>query len=210
MRRFAVLLATAMFANVAAQADEGMWTYDNFPSARVQAQYGVKIDQPWLDRVRTATVRLAGCTASFVSPEGLILTNHHCVEGCLAENSSKEKSLIEDGFIAQTREQELKCATQLADVLVEMENVTAKIDAATKGLDDRAANDARKRTLTELETACEKTSGLKCQTVPVQISPLHRRTPGVRAGSGDRGVRRRPGQLPVSALVPRHGLAARL
>ena len=165
MRRFAVLLATAMFANVAAQADEGMWTYDNFPSARVQAQYGVKIDQPWLDRVRTATVRLAGCTASFVSPEGLILTNHHCVEGCLAENSSKEKSLIEDGFIAQTREQELKCATQLADVLVEMENVTAKIDAATKGLDDRAANDARKRTLTELETACEKTSGLKCQTV---------------------------------------------
>ncbi|NBW89694.1 MAG: S46 family peptidase, partial [Gammaproteobacteria bacterium] len=160
-----MLLATAIFANVAAQADEGMWTYDNFPSARVQAQYGVKIDQPWLDRVRTATVRLAGCTASFVSPEGLILTNHHCVEGCLAENSSKEKSLIEDGFIAQTREQELKCATQLADVLVEMENVTAKIDAATKGLDDRAANDARKRTLTELETACEKTSGLKCQTV---------------------------------------------
>ena len=165
MRRIALLIATLCLFDLSAKADEGMWTYDNFPSARVQSQYGVKIDQPWLDRVRTATVRLAGCTASFVSQDGLILTNHHCVEGCLAENSSKEKSLIEDGFIARERDKELKCATQIADVLMEMENVTAKIEAATRGLDDRAANDARKRKLTELETECEKSSGLKCQNV---------------------------------------------
>ena len=165
MRRYALLIVTLFLFDLSAKADEGMWTYDNFPSARVQTQYGVKIDQPWLDRVRTATVRLAGCSASFVSKDGLILTNHHCVEGCLAENSSKEKSFIEDGFIAREREQELKCATQIADVLVAMENVTDKIEATTRGLDDRAANEARKRKLTELETECEKSSGLKCQNV---------------------------------------------
>ena len=81
MRRYTLLIATLCLFDLSAKADEGMWTYDNFPSARVQSQYGVKIDQPWLDRVRTATVRLAGCTASFVSKDGLILTNHHCVEG---------------------------------------------------------------------------------------------------------------------------------
>ena len=155
----------------AAHADEGMWTYDNFPSALVKERYGAAVDAPWLDRVREATVRLSGCSASFVSTEGLILTNHHCITGCLAENSSKDKSLLEDGFHARSREQEIRCATQVADVLVGMEDVTARVAAATVGLDDRAANDARKRSLTALEQACEqpsrgaKSAPLKCQSV---------------------------------------------
>ncbi|MDQ8030357.1 MAG: S46 family peptidase, partial [Brevundimonas sp.] len=62
-----------------AKADEGMWTYDNFPIATVNQRYGTRIDQQWLDRVRNASVRIQGCSASFVSPEGLILTNWHCV-----------------------------------------------------------------------------------------------------------------------------------
>ena len=80
MRRL-VSIALACAAVIgSARADEGMWTYDNFPSALVREKYGANIDQPWLDRVRQATVRLSGCTASFVSQEGLILTNsplHH-------------------------------------------------------------------------------------------------------------------------------------
>lgn len=162
-RLIALSLATALTG--VAIADEGMWTYDNFPSAVVQKQYGSRIDGPWLDRVRLSTVRLSGCTASFVSPEGLILTNHHCITACLTENSSKEKSLLEDGFLAGNREQELKCPTQIADVLVAMDNITDKLEAATRGLDDRAANDARKKALTELEQACEKDTGDKCQSV---------------------------------------------
>ncbi|MBU6377019.1 MAG: S46 family peptidase [Gammaproteobacteria bacterium] len=161
-----ILALIAMLVTLpAALADEGMWTYDNFPTAAVEKTYGVRIDAAWLDRVRESTVRLAGCTASFVSSEGLILTNHHCIAACLAENSSKEKSLLEDGFVARSREGEIKCPTQLADVLVGMDNVTNKVEAATRGLDDRAANEARKRTLTELEQTCEKDSGNKCQSV---------------------------------------------
>ena len=62
--------------------------------------------------VRQSTLRLTNCTASFVSPEGLILTNHHCIESCLAELSSKEKSLLELGFNAPTRKEELRCPAQ--------------------------------------------------------------------------------------------------
>jgi len=159
MSRFRTLTLASLLtlgATSRSHADEGMWTYDNFPAATVRQRYGADITKPWLDRVRLATIRLANCTASFVSKDGLVLTNHHCAESCLAENSTPEKSLIEDGFIARTREQELRCGAQVADVLVEMQDVTAQVNAATRGLGDQAANDARKRRLTELESACEK------------------------------------------------------
>jgi hypothetical protein len=169
----AVALAAALITTTAAHADEGMWTYDNFPATKVKQQYGVTIDGAWLDRVREASVRLSGCSASFVSPEGLILTNHHCITACLSENSSKEKSLLDDGFVARERREEIPCRTQVADVLVGMENVTGKVEAATRGLDERAANDARKRTLTDLEQACEKDTGLKCQAVALYNGGQH-------------------------------------
>src|SRR5690606_27879500 len=116
-------------AALPAVADEGMWTFDNFPSRLVEQQYGVEITDDWLERVRLGTVRLAGCTASFVSPEGLILTNHHCIASCLAQHSSREESLIETGFLAGTRRNELRCGTQVADVLVEMQDVTERVQA---------------------------------------------------------------------------------
>lgn len=150
-------------------ADEGMWTYDNFPAALVKQRYGVEITPAWLDRVRTATVRLSNCTASFVSPDGLILTNHHCVAACLAQLSSGEKDRLRDGFVTTSREQELRCPTQYADVLMKMENITTKVTAATAGKDDKAANDARKKVLTQLEQACEKAAGTadprRCESV---------------------------------------------
>ena len=67
----------------AAHADEGMWTFDNFPSSKVQARYGFAPDGAWLDHVRSSAVRLtSGCSASVVSKDGLVLTNHHCVVSC--------------------------------------------------------------------------------------------------------------------------------
>jgi hypothetical protein len=147
-----------------------MWTLDNFPSARVEQRYGVEIDQAWLDRMRRGTVRLAGCTASFVSPDGLILTNHHCVSSCLAQNSTRESSLLETGFIANGRANEIRCPVQIADVLEAFENVTPRVVAAIDGLDARAANERRRQTLTALEQSCEDTSKqrgkpLKCEAV---------------------------------------------
>jgi hypothetical protein len=169
MRAFLLLAACAALAP--AYADEGMWTFDNFPSAAVKQVYGADITPAWLDHVRLSTIRLANCTASFVSPDGLILTNHHCVEQCLAELSSKDKSLLEAGFSAPNRKDELRCAAQQADVLIATENITDAVLKTGSGLDDAAANRAHKKMLTTLEQACEQSSAkaksgkLVCQAV---------------------------------------------
>ena len=93
-----------------AQADEGMWTFDNFPADKVQAAYGVTIDQSWLDRVQAASVRLTnGCSASVVSDQGLVLTNHHCVVSCVQDLSSAETDYVQEGFLTTGREQERTC-----------------------------------------------------------------------------------------------------
>jgi hypothetical protein len=162
------LLVTALAAWIPAAADEGMWTFDDFPAAAVQKAYGTTVTAAWLDHVRLSTIRLTNCSASFISPDGLILTNHHCVESCLAELSSKDNSLLDRGFAAAKRSDERRCATQLADVQVGTEDVTATVTEALQGLDDKAANEARKKVLTELEQACEQAGAkakprLKCQ-----------------------------------------------
>ena len=167
MSRFAGAAIAALMVCLCSpsRADEGMWTFHGFPLAKANAALKTSLDQAWLDRVRSATVRLSNCTASFVSGEGLILTNHHCVEACLAEQSSKEKSFVEDGFLARTRDEEKKCQTQVADVLIGMEEITAKVSAATAGKNEAAANDVRKSTLTKLEGECESQAAQKCQSV---------------------------------------------
>jgi Peptidase S46 len=169
MRILCTILAIASAAP--ALADEGMWTFDNFPAQTVRKAYGVDITPSWLNHVRLSTVRLTNCTASFISPAGLMLTNHHCVQSCLGELSSKDNSLLDRGFSAADRRRERRCATQLADVLVGMEDVTATVIKAGAELGDKAANEQRKKTLTALEQACEqanskaKTGPLKCQAV---------------------------------------------
>jgi hypothetical protein len=169
---FAFALLTLCAACPPAQADEGMWTFHNPPTPLVKQKYDVELTPQWLERVRLATVRLSNCTATFVSPDGLLLTNFHCSFACLSDNSTKDKSLMDDGYLAQTREKEIRCEQQVADVLMSYEDITARVNAATQGLDDKAANDARRKTLTQLEQACEqasakdrKTGPLKCESV---------------------------------------------
>ena len=162
---YAAVAALMVFICSPVKADEGMWTFHSFPFAKANAALKTNIDQAWLDKVRTATVRTSNCTGSFVSAEGLILTNHHCVEACLADLSSKDKSLVDEGFLAKTREDEKKCQTQIADVLTGMEDITAKVNAATAGKAESAANDIRKATLTQIESECEGGAKLKCETV---------------------------------------------
>jgi hypothetical protein len=166
-----LLLLAACAASLPVIANEGMWTFDNFPVTAVRHSFGADITPAWLDHVRLSTLRLTNCTASFVSREGLILTNHHCIESCLAELSSKEKSLLEFGFQASARKDEARCPAQHADVLVGSENITDAVLKAESGLSDSAANIARKKQLTSLEQACEQASAraksgkLECQSV---------------------------------------------
>ncbi|HEY4265293.1 MAG TPA: S46 family peptidase [Micropepsaceae bacterium] len=113
-------------------ADEGMWTFDNFPAAQVKQKYGVTIDQKWLDRVQASAVRLAGgCSASVVSPNGLVLTNHHCVAGCAQNLSTPEHDYVKNGFAAARAEDEKQCPGVQAEILQTIADVTPAINAAT-------------------------------------------------------------------------------
>jgi hypothetical protein len=165
-----LLLVLACAVSLSAFADEGMWTFDNFPASRVKQIYGIEVSPEWLNHVRLSTLRLANCSASFVSSEGLILTNQHCIEQCLAEQSSTDNNLIELGFSAPSRSEEQRCFSQQADVLMASEDITDRVLKATGDLNEAAANEARKRLLTSLEQACEQASfhtrtRFKCQSV---------------------------------------------
>jgi hypothetical protein len=135
MRAKLLLSAVATLAAFTpALADEGMWTFDNFPSQTVQQKYGVTIDQAWLDRVRAGAVRLAGgCSASLVSAEGLVLTNHHCVAGCVQDLSTAERDYLKDGFFPSSRSEERQCPGTQAEILTAIADVTPTINSATAG-----------------------------------------------------------------------------
>jgi hypothetical protein len=153
------------------EADEGMWTFEHVPTAALRSAHGVDLPAGWLDSVRLATVRLTNCTAAFVSGAGLMITNHHCLESCLGELSTKETNLLEQGFLAGEPKQERRCATQAAEVLMGTEDVTTALRDAGHGLAPQAAQDARKRLMTRLEQDCEQSSRkarsgrLTCQVV---------------------------------------------
>jgi hypothetical protein len=170
MRRF-LLFVTLACAGGTVLADEGMWTVDNFPTATVREAYGVTIDQDWLDRVRLSTVRLeGGCTGSFVSPDGLVLTNHHCVRRCISDVSTAEDDVQEDGFVAASRAEERPCPSSQLSVLVGFEDVTEQVAVAVAGKSEQEANEIRKQTLTRLEQACgeaadEAGEPLSCEAV---------------------------------------------
>ena len=151
----------------AARADEGMWTFDAFPTAKMRAEYGWAPDQAWLDKVRAAAVRLTGgCSASFVSGEGLILTNHHCVASCLEENSTAENNILANGFTARTRAEERKCAGQQAEVVTSIRDVTADVKAAIGTATGEAAVRARTARIAAIEEAgCPDQAKTRCQVV---------------------------------------------
>src|SRR5689334_1884665 len=122
-------------------AEEGMWTFNNFPADKVKAAYGFSPSREWLDHVRLSSVRLAeGCSASLISPNGLMLTNHHCAATCIQQNSTAEKNYSAAGFQAKVQGEELRCPGQEANILESITDVTARVNGATRGLADAAAN----------------------------------------------------------------------
>jgi V8-like Glu-specific endopeptidase len=162
------ILTLALMMSQAVVADEGMWTVDNFPVEKVRAAYGVEISNDWLNKVTSATVRIeGGCTGSFVSPNGLVLTNRHCIWDCLSENSSEKNNIWKNGFVAQQPGAEKTCKSEQISVLIGITDISNKINDATSGLSDAKANKARKRTLTRLEKSCEKDADelLSCESV---------------------------------------------
>ena len=169
MRAKLLISAVATLAALTpALADEGMWTFDNFPSQAVQKKYGVTIDQQWLDRVRAGAVRLAGgCSASLVSAEGLVLTNHHCVAGCVQDLSTADRDYLKAGFFPASRTDEKQCPGAQAEILTAIADVTPTINAATGG---KAGSDfvrARDGAVANIEKqSCEgKEAVNRCQVI---------------------------------------------
>ncbi|HEU5180211.1 MAG TPA: S46 family peptidase, partial [Candidatus Polarisedimenticolia bacterium] len=153
-------------ATAAARADEGMWTFDNFPSAEVQKKYGFAPDKQWLEQVRLASVRLAGgCSGSIVSESGLVMTNHHCARSCIQQNSTKEKDLMTSGFFAASSAEELKCPEIEVNQLLSITDITERMNAATKGLADKAYNDALKAEMSRAEKECSTDDQTRCDVV---------------------------------------------
>ncbi len=166
--RSLILFATVASVPLAmARADEGMWTFDAFPTARMKADYGWAPDQAWLDRVRAASVRLTGgCSASFVSGEGLILTNHHCVAGCLQDLSSGNRDLLKTGIVTRTRNEETLCPGQQAEIVTAIRDVTPQVNAAVGGATGSAAVKARTAAIAGIESAgCTDKDKTRCQVV---------------------------------------------
>jgi len=151
---------------LAARAEEGMWTFNAFPKEKVEAAYGFRVTDAWLDHVRLSSVRLAqGCSASFVSKDGLVMTNHHCVEACLEQLSTAEKNFIAEGFYAKEAKDEVRCPVLEVNQLVEIRDVTERMMKATAGLSGQAFTDARKAESGKIEEECQTSAALRCNVV---------------------------------------------
>lgn len=147
-----------------ASSEEGMWTFDNFPTERMQREMGWAPDQAWLDRVMAGTARMPGCSASNVSGQGLVLTNHHCVISCVTALSTAEANYIENGFMARTREEERRCPNMNIDVLTGISNVTATVEAATAGVAPDVFARTRDAEIARLERECSN-GATRCEVV---------------------------------------------
>ena len=148
------------------RAEEGMWTFDNFPAKAVGTKYGFTPSQAWLDHVRAASLRIAGgCSASFISPQGLVMTNHHCVVDCVQALSTPQQNLVETGFAAQTAAEERQCHTLELDQLVQIRDVTAEVQHALAGKIGDAANAALHAKEAELQQSCGSDPSIRCDVV---------------------------------------------
>ncbi len=166
MRRLLIATAAAALTAGSALAAEGMWTFDNFPIAAANQGLGTNIDQAWLDRVRLSTVRLGGCSAGLVSPEGLVLTNEHCVSSCVQNLSTPQRDYGETGFTPASRPEERQCPGLTAEILTGITDVTQRMLAAGQGLDGQAFTRARDAEAARIEAeACGQDQSRRCQVV---------------------------------------------
>jgi hypothetical protein len=140
-----------------------MWTFDNPPAKQLQEKYGFTITPQWLEHVRLSSVRFNdGGSGSFVSPSGLVLTNHHVALGQLQKVSTAQKDYATDGFFARNQAEEMQCPDLELNILVSMEDVTGKVQGAVKpGMSDKNALSARKSEIAKIEKESLDSTGLR-------------------------------------------------
>ncbi len=163
MRPLATML---LLAPLLAFADEGMWTYDAFPKEKLEQRYRFKPTDAWLEKARLSSARLArGCSASFVSENGLVMTNHHCAQECIQGLSTAQKDYFSDGFFAKAQADEPKCPNVEVNQLVQITDVTQRIRAATAGKEGKDYIQALRGEMAKTEKECQTTPDLRCEVV---------------------------------------------
>ena len=164
---FVLLIVLSFLASVPVfRADDGMWTFDNPPLKQWKERYNFEPTKEWLDKVRLASPKLPGASGAFVSPNGLIATNHHVASSIIAKLSTKERDLMKTGFYAKTQAEELKAQDAEMSVLISYENVSDRVHNAAKS-GPTAADAAARRTaeIATIEKDCVQSTGLKCDVI---------------------------------------------
>jgi hypothetical protein len=158
---------TFLCSSAPVRADEGMWTFDNPPSGRLEKTYGFTPSSTWLEKLRLASVRFNdGGSGSFVTPEGLMITNHHVGLGCIQNLSDARNDYVGNGFPLAARAAEKPCPGYEVNVLMGIEDVTARVRGAVEaGADDKQAREARKAAKAQVENECAATTGLRCDVI---------------------------------------------
>ena len=150
------------------RADEGMWTFDNPPLAQMKDRYGFTPPPGWLDHLRLASVRFNdGGSGSFISPTGLVLTNHHIALDQLEKASTSAHDYVRNGFYARRQQDELKSTDLEINVLVSFEDVTARVQSAAASAGDDAGRslEARKQAIAAIEKESLAATGLRSDVV---------------------------------------------
>jgi hypothetical protein len=162
-----VALCSLQALSVAVLADEGMWTFNNVPRAEIKRKYGFEVTDAWLKKVQMASVRFNnGGSGSFVSQDGLVLTNYHIVEDIVNEVSTPEKDLAKLGFVARTRAEEIKAPSLELNVLVSIEDITSRVNGSVKpGMSDADAFASRRAEISAIEGESTKATGLRSDVV---------------------------------------------
>jgi hypothetical protein len=161
-----VLLSLMTTIPTAVPADEGMWTFNNVPREAIKKRYGFEVTDAWLRRVQLASVRFnSGGSGSFVSPTGLVLTNHHIASDTLGKISTPEHDYFATGFYAPTRDQEVKSPDLELNVLVSIEDVTPRITGAVTSSNPAEANAQRRAVIAEVEKESLAATGLRSDVV---------------------------------------------
>jgi hypothetical protein len=142
-----------------------MWTFDAPPIDYWRDRYGFTPDSAWLAHVRMSSIRIPGCSASFVSGRGLIMTNHHCARSCITAASPPDTNYQERGFVASSMADEKRCVDMYADQLTAIQDVTERVRARVTATDPGAQAEQRDAAISAIETACETSPDIVCEVV---------------------------------------------